>query len=48
MILANTYEKNNDIKNSIKTYKKAVEMSIKYKLSREEEIRKHISRLENN
>ncbi|RKE94675.1 alpha/beta hydrolase-fold protein [Ichthyenterobacterium magnum] len=48
MILASTYEKNNDIKKAIATYKKAVNLPLKYKLSREKEIRKHIIRLENN
>ena len=47
-LLANTYEKNNDIENAIKSYKEAIEISKKYKFAREDEFQAHIKRLENN
>ena len=45
-LLANTYEKNNQIAKAIKAYKDAIEVSKKYKLGKELEFQEHIDRLE--
>lgn len=46
-LLANTYEKNEQIRKAIETYKEAIEVSKKYKLGKEVEFQEHIDRLEN-
>lgn len=43
--LASTYEKNKNKTKAIETYKKAIEVSKKYKFAREEEFQAHIDRL---
>lgn len=45
--LANTYELNKNNEEAINVYKKAIEVSKKYKYNREEEFENHIKRLKN-
>lgn len=44
--LASTYEKNNEIDKAISTYKKAIDVSIKYNFAKEKGFKDHIYRLE--
>ena len=45
-LLANTYEKNEQINKAIEPYKEAIEVSKKYKFKKEIEFQEHINRLE--
>ncbi len=46
-LLGNTYEMDNKMEDAVSVYRQAIETSMKYKYSREEEFKNHIKRLSN-